>query len=175
MMDAIERCLDLVDEPTMTRLVPRLTYTIRKAVGMPSKVGCSRVIVALVVRHSFLTKPHADELLKAVMGVILDRNDAVSTSWAVAAGYLCRLCGQDRILVLVDLAKKFWFEHEEERARALSGEIVHDISRQFVILSEPARYIVLANRFAVHPINSTPYLLPSCHLSSWPSMTTLQL
>jgi len=134
MMDAIERCLDLVDEPTMTILIPRLTYTIRKAVGMPSKVGCSRVMVTLVVRHSFLTKPHADELLNAVMGVILDRNDAVSTSWAVAAGYLCRLCGQDRVLALVDLAKKFWFEHEEDRERELSGEIVHDISRQSVTL-----------------------------------------
>lgn len=112
MMDAIERCLDLLDQPTMMKLVPRLTYIIRKAVGMPSKVGCSRVVVTLVVRHNFITKPHADELLKAVMGVILDRNDAVSTSWAVAAGYLCRLCGQDRILALIDLAKKFWFEHE---------------------------------------------------------------
>lgn len=112
MMDAIERCLDLLDEPTMIKLIPQLTYTIRKAVGMPSKVGCSRVLVTLVVRHSFVTKPHANELLKAVSGVILDRNDAVSTSWAVAAGYLCRLCSQDRILALVDLARRFWFEHE---------------------------------------------------------------
>ncbi|KAF8468822.1 proteasome stabiliser-domain-containing protein [Kalaharituber pfeilii] len=128
-MDAIERCLDLLDEPTMTNLIPRLTYTIRKAVGMPSKVGSSRVLVTLTLRHSFLTKPHADELLKTVMSVILDRNDAVSTSWAVSAGYLCRLCGHDRILQLVDLAKKFWFDYEEEKARALAGEIVHDISK----------------------------------------------
>ena len=111
-MDAIDRCLDLLDESTMAALVPRLNYTIRRAVGMPSKVGCSRVLVALVVRHSFITHPHVDELLKTVMGVILDRNDTVSTSWAVAAGYLCRLSDEDSILALVGLAKKFWFEHD---------------------------------------------------------------
>ena len=38
MMDAIERSLDLADEETMTKLVPRLIKTIKKAVGMPSKV-----------------------------------------------------------------------------------------------------------------------------------------
>ena len=151
-MDAIERCLDLLDEPTMAKLMPHLVRTIKKAVGMPSKVGSSRVIVTLVVRHHFLTKPHADELLKAVMSVILDRNDAVSTSWAVAAGYLCRLCSDAQVLALVGLARKMWFENEgksenvfpwygervslieiddvEDRARALSGEIIHDISRQ---------------------------------------------
>ncbi|KAF8416698.1 proteasome stabiliser-domain-containing protein [Tirmania nivea] len=156
MMDAIERCLDLVDELTMAILVPRLTYTIRKAVGMPSKVGCSRVMVTLVVRHSFLTKPHADELLKAVMGVILDRNDAVSTSWAVAAGYLCRLCGQHKILALVDLAKEFWLEHEEERARTLSGEIVHDLSRHAADKFNSLSSAILPFIFmAKHDISST--------------------
>ncbi|KAI5805358.1 proteasome stabiliser-domain-containing protein [Peziza echinospora] len=129
LMDAIERCLDLLDEPTMAKLMPHLVRTIKKAVGMPSKVGSSRVIVTLVVRHHFLTKPHADDLLKAVMSVILDRNDAVSTSWAVAAGYLCRLCSDAQVLALVGLARKMWFENEEGRARALSGEIIHDISR----------------------------------------------
>ena len=112
MMDAIDRCLDILDEPTMAALVPRLNYTIRRAVGMSSKVGCSRVLVTLVVRHGFTIHPHVDELLKTVMGVILDRNDAVSTSWAVAAGYLCRLSSEDSILALVELSKKFWFEHE---------------------------------------------------------------
>ena len=113
-MDSIERCLDLLDEGTMALLVPRLTKTARKAVGMPSKVGTSRVLVTLVLRQSILTKPHSGELLKAVSGVMLDRNDAVSTSWAVAGGYLCRLCDDEKILGLVQLALKFWFENEGE-------------------------------------------------------------
>jgi proteasome component ECM29 len=39
MMEAIEKCLDLVDEPTMSKLVPSLESAIRQSVGMPSKVS----------------------------------------------------------------------------------------------------------------------------------------
>ena len=38
MMDAIEKCFDHLDEPTMKSLVPRLEIAIKQAVGMPSKV-----------------------------------------------------------------------------------------------------------------------------------------
>lgn len=39
MMDAIERCLDLLDAETMKTFVPQLQKTIRKALGLPSKVS----------------------------------------------------------------------------------------------------------------------------------------
>lgn len=39
MMDAIERCLDLLDSETMKTFVPQLQRTIRKALGLPSKVS----------------------------------------------------------------------------------------------------------------------------------------
>jgi proteasome component ECM29 len=41
-MDAIEKCLDLVDEPTMSELVPSLENAIKQSVGMPSKVSITR-------------------------------------------------------------------------------------------------------------------------------------
>ena len=43
MMDAIEKCFDHLDEPTMRSLVPRLESAIKQAVGMPSKVRCFSV------------------------------------------------------------------------------------------------------------------------------------
>lgn len=39
MMDAIERCLDLLDGETMKTFIPQLQKTVRKALGLPSKVG----------------------------------------------------------------------------------------------------------------------------------------
>lgn len=39
MMDAIERCLDLLDGETMKSFIPQLQKTIRKALGLPSKVS----------------------------------------------------------------------------------------------------------------------------------------
>jgi proteasome component ECM29 len=43
MMDAVEKCFDHLDEPTIKSLVPRLEAAIKQAVGMPSKV--CRVLV----------------------------------------------------------------------------------------------------------------------------------
>ena len=39
MMEAIEKCLDLVDEPTMSKLVLGIESSIQQSVGMPSKVS----------------------------------------------------------------------------------------------------------------------------------------
>src|ERR1700709_135228 len=108
MMDAIERCLDLLDKDTMKTFIPGFQKTVRKALGLPSKVcfllfsamlsrlltvnyqvGCSRIIVTLVVRHGFITKPFADELLRTIQTSMHDRNETVMTSYASAAGYLC--------------------------------------------------------------------------------------
>ncbi len=38
LMEAIERCLDLLDEDTMGKLSPRLQSAMKTAVGLPSKV-----------------------------------------------------------------------------------------------------------------------------------------
>lgn len=129
-MEAIERCLDLLDEESMASLMPHLNSTIRKAIGMPSKVGSSRALITLVMRHTFLTKPYGNELLKTVRAVLLDRNDTVSASNAAAAGYLCRIADDKAVLALVEQAKTLYFEHEDDKARMLSGTVVYAISKQ---------------------------------------------
>lgn len=47
MMDAIERCLDLLDGETMKAFIPQLQKTIRKALGLPSKV--SQILIRRLV------------------------------------------------------------------------------------------------------------------------------
>lgn len=42
-MDAIERCLDILDEEGMKELAPRLAEVIKQAVGTPTKVSQSLV------------------------------------------------------------------------------------------------------------------------------------
>ncbi len=39
MMEAIERCLDHLDEPTMIVLLPSIEEAMRNALGLPSKVS----------------------------------------------------------------------------------------------------------------------------------------
>lgn len=114
MMEAIERCLDLVDEPTMKDLRSSIERAMKAAVGLPSKVGCSRILVSLSTRHSFLFRPHADGLPQLLEKFVLDRNETVSSSYATACGYLVRLVSDKQILRLINFSRKLYFDSEGE-------------------------------------------------------------
>ena len=51
LMEAIERCLDMLDETTTSKLVPRLIYTLLQAVGNPTKVT-ERPVCCMCFRKS---------------------------------------------------------------------------------------------------------------------------
>ncbi|OQO09014.1 hypothetical protein B0A48_05905 [Cryoendolithus antarcticus] len=114
-MESIERCLDLLDDETMIVLRPRLENAMRTVVGLPSKVGASRVLVSLSTRRMPVFKPVADDFLKLLEKLVIDRNETVSSSYAVAAGYVARGTSDKAILRLVTFAKKMYFESDGDR------------------------------------------------------------
>lgn len=129
MMEAIERCLDLLDEPTMKLLVPCLENVIKTAVGMPTKVGCSGVLVSLAMRHSYVFRPHSDIFLNDIEKAVLDRNSTVSAAYARAAGYVARLASDQQILKLAAYSKGLYFSAEDETRRQISADIIYAISK----------------------------------------------
>ena len=124
MIEAIERCLDLLDESSMRDLVPALKTAVKSALGLPSKVGASRTVVSLTTRRSVLFQPYADGFLQLLRGQVLDRNDTVSAAAATACGYLARSASQDEVLRLVDYAARLFVEAADERHRMVAGELV---------------------------------------------------
>lgn len=135
LMESIERCLDLLDEPTMEQLQPRIEAAMRSAVGLPSKVGCSRILVSLSTRHNVLFKPYADHFLKLIQRHVLDRNETVSSSYAAASGYVARGASDKQILQLAAFARKLYFESEGDREQLVprqaiaAAEIMQAISK----------------------------------------------
>lgn len=77
-----------------------------------------------------MTKPYADDLLKTIQSSLKDRNETVRVSYASAAGYLCRIASDEKILGLVLHARKLYFDGEDEKSRALAGEIAYAICKQ---------------------------------------------
>ncbi|KAF1845703.1 uncharacterized protein K460DRAFT_338174 [Cucurbitaria berberidis CBS 394.84] len=128
--ESIERCLDLADAETMKALVPRIEAAMKNAVGLPSKVGCSRILVSLATRNRFLFSPYADGFLKLIQKQIHDRNETVSSSYAAAAGYLARLASDKQILSTIAFINKLYFESEEnsEKNRLLAADTTRAIS-----------------------------------------------
>lgn len=135
LMEAIERCLDLLDDETMQNLQPKLENSMKSAVGLPSKVGASRVLVSLSTRRVAVFRPFAGAILKLIEKVVLDRNETVSSSYAVAAGYVARAATDKQILRLLTFAQGLYFESEGDRESAVprksitAGEILFAMSK----------------------------------------------
>ncbi|ESZ95349.1 hypothetical protein SBOR_4283 [Sclerotinia borealis F-4128] len=129
LMEAIERCLDIIDESTMKEFVPHLENVIRTTVGMPSKVGCGGVLVSLSTRHSLTFRPHADHFLKILEKSVLDRNNAVSASYARAAGYVSRLASDKALLRLLTFSQDLYFNAEDETRRQVSSDLIYAVSK----------------------------------------------
>ena len=119
LMEAIERCLDLLDDETMKSLQPRLEYAMKSAVGLPSKVGSGRVLVSLATRRMMVFRPFSDDALKLIEKLVIDRNETVASSYAVAAGYVARGASDKQILKLIAYAKKLFFESEGDRETSI--------------------------------------------------------
>ena len=129
MMEAIERCLDALDEGSMESVMLKLEDALRTAVGLPSKVGGSRVLVSLSTRRNLLFRPYADQYLKLLRKLVLDRNATISASYSTAVGYLMRLGSDKQVLQTVDFAKKLYFESEDTSHRVIAGDIVLSTSK----------------------------------------------
>lgn len=129
MLEAIERCLDFLDEGSMPELQTNLENAIKTVVGLPSKVGCSRVLVSLSTRQNFIFKPYADHFLPLARKQVFDRNDTISSSYAAACGYLARLTSDEVLLKLVASCHKLYFDSDDERHRVIAGDIVYAISK----------------------------------------------
>ena len=129
MLEAIERCLDFLDETSMPELQQSLENAIKTVVGLPSKVGCSRVLVTLSTRQNFIFKSYADHFLALAWKQVFDRNDTISSSYAVACGYLGRLCSDEAILKLVESCRKLYFDSEDDRHRVISGDVIYALSK----------------------------------------------
>lgn len=129
MMETIERyLLDGLDEASMKDTASRLEGVLRTAVGLPSKVGCSRVLVHLSTR-SYHFRPYADKFMQLLKKNVLDRNDTVSVSYSYALGYLMRLASDGRVVDTIEFAKGLYFDAEEPRRRVVSGEIIHFMAK----------------------------------------------
>lgn len=129
MMEVIERYLiDNLDETNLKDLAPKLEDILRSAVGLPSKVGCSRVLVLLSMK-TLLFRPYADRFLLLLSKYVVDRNETVSASYCSSMGYLLRLASDDRVLKTIDFAKSLYLTAEDATPRAIAAEILHSSSK----------------------------------------------
>ncbi|OBZ85602.1 Proteasome-associated protein ECM29 [Choanephora cucurbitarum] len=129
MMEGIEHCIHQIDEEVMEALTPRILHIVRKGTGLPTKAGCARFIVTLVMNRRSIFQPFADTYLKALSGTIRSKNPVIRKSYATAIGYVCQLATYDRLISLVKHLKKLYIEDEDEDAKAGSAITTVEFTR----------------------------------------------
>ncbi|MBE3044975.1 hypothetical protein IMZ48_20935 [Candidatus Bathyarchaeota archaeon] len=148
--EAIENCLRFADEETTAALAPNLEATIKSAVGMPTKIGCGRVLGTLFSAHGAEVRPLAAKFLQMMERQTLDDNDEVSRSYARAASYMMRVASSASKERFCSRFTDLYFNAEDEVRRRKVADVI-------VVLSETS-----ADQFAA--LSGT--LLPFAYFAS---------
>lgn len=85
--------------------------------------------MSLSTRQNFIFKPYANHFLSLARKQVFDPNDTISSSYAVACGYVARLSADEALHDLVRSCHKLYFDPDEERHRVVAGDILYAISK----------------------------------------------
>lgn len=121
LLEAIDKLIGHIDETLIDELVSKLASTIKKSVGLPSKACGSRVLVLLVTKLPSLSKAYADTLLKICISNLRDRNLAISTSFAMSAGYCCKLASIAAVVAYSDELSDLYFSNKDTKSRLIAA------------------------------------------------------
>ncbi|KAK4226835.1 proteasome component ECM29 [Podospora fimiseda] len=127
--EAVENCLRNVDAEVMNELTPKLIETIKSALGMPTKVGCARVLTTLATRHTLAFEPHSATFLALMQKQALDKNDEVSQGYARAAAYLIRFAPDKAKQQFIDHFVNLYLSSENDTRRQKVADVVLSISK----------------------------------------------
>lgn len=128
LMNAVEKLLETADRTSIDSIVSALQRAIKRSVGLPSKVAGSRILVSLVTKYHDSFSSHADKLLRICVDNLSDRNQAISSSYAVASGYLCKIMTSESITSYSEKLEKLYFS-EDERSREVSSIACESVSK----------------------------------------------
>lgn len=122
--EAIENCLHVADGHVVAQLGPRLEETIKSAMGMPTKIGCSRVLTTLATRHASDVAPVSNRLMELLAKQITDKNDEVSQAYARAAAYVMRTVPADSQARFCERCIGMYMHAEDESRRQKIADAV---------------------------------------------------
>lgn len=150
-MGAIENILRHVTEAEMNSLAAKLESTIKSAIGMPTKIGCSRILSTLCTNHAPDFKPYSAAFLRLMQKQVMDKNDEVGQAYARAAAYLVRVVpDQTRQKYCQRLLKSYIESEEETRRQKVADALV-------------AWAKVSPDYFTAHETDLLPFSYFGCH------------
>ncbi|KAH3901607.1 Ecm29p SCDLUD_001371 [Saccharomycodes ludwigii] len=141
-VDTIEKMIDSSDVSVLSDLVDASIKTIKSAVGLPSKVGSSKVINLLVEKYTFDMEPYCGKLLKACLSSLQSNNEMIGSTFAVTIGYLFKFAPLEKIIKYSKKAVELYFESSQENGKLTVGILI-----QAILNKAPSQYEKVSSLF----------------------------
>ncbi|KAJ8128291.1 hypothetical protein O1611_g5344 [Lasiodiplodia mahajangana] len=129
LFECIVNCLRFTDESVMSQLAPQLVATVKSALGLQTKIGCSEVLSTLALRHSIFLAPYNAMFIKSLYTQILDRNNEASKAYAKSAAYLLRSASPDTRDRYTTRLVELYFAAEDDIRRQKVADAVLAIAK----------------------------------------------
>ena len=127
--EAVENCLRNADKEVIEKLMPKFAETIQTSVGIPTKLGCSQLIVTLVSRHAEDFRPHVATFLKLMRKQIFDKNIEVASAYARSAAYLMKIAKPRSREVFLNHLVDAYLKAESDAARRRVADMLEALSK----------------------------------------------
>ncbi|KAG5438625.1 hypothetical protein PCANB_002731 [Pneumocystis canis] len=113
-LNAIEDCMDQLDQDITPKIITVILNNMLRAVGLPTKLACSRLIVNIILRKADYISPYANDIFKTFQASLFDRNHTARISFSASLGYIARIVSTKDLILLNSNLKKKYFEEEDE-------------------------------------------------------------
>lgn len=125
--EAIEKLIYMCDVSQVESLINYASKSVKKSVGLPSKVAASHIIILLVKRYNIEIQPYTGNLLKVCMNMFEDRNEVVNLSYAQTFGYLNKVSLLEKSLKYARKLNEKYFNPSKDNSRKIVGHTIESI------------------------------------------------
>lgn len=125
--EAIDKLVTMCDDSQVESMVDYASKSVKKSVGLPSKVAASHVIILLIKRFGLDMKPYSGKLLKVCMNMFEDRNEAISLSYAQTFGYLNKVSAMDKSAKYAKKLSERYFNPTKDNSKKIVGYAIESI------------------------------------------------
>ncbi|KAG5440759.1 hypothetical protein PCK2_000195 [Pneumocystis canis] len=106
--------MDQFDQEIAPKIISIVLNNMLRAVGLPTKLACSRVLVNIILRKADYVSPHASDIFKTFQLCLFDRNHTARISFSASLGHIARMVPTKDLILLNSNLKKKYFEEEDE-------------------------------------------------------------
>ncbi|KAG4305094.1 hypothetical protein PORY_001264 [Pneumocystis oryctolagi] len=127
-LNVIECFVDLFDEEIIQKTITIILNNTSKAVGLPTKLACSKLIISIISRKKEYVSPYASDIFKTFYACLFDRNHTAGISFSTSLGYISRIIPNKDLMFLDLNLKKMYLEEEDEKKLIIIASVYKYIS-----------------------------------------------